>query len=350
MPKIDTSVIVLNWNGRAFLEPCLASLFRQTYRNFEIVLVDNGSSDGSVEFVRERFSPYLSTEMLPRLKIVAQAENLGFAGGNLVGMAEANPQTAFIATLNNDAIAEPEWLEILLKCLKALPQRERWGAICGYLLFEKAKTINSAGIEVYRNGLTLDRLIGQKPQFSGDNQEVFGASAGAAIYRREAIEDAGGFFDDLFFAYLEDADLAWRLRLRGWKTLFVPEEKALVWHAHSGTGKQGSPFKSFQLGRNRWWVILKNTPPKILLKTLPSILFYDFSASVYLLLKGDLAAIRGRLAAFNPQKLLKIWETRQMIQKYRTAPDAEIQQWLKSSPSPLASLKLRKTVDQSALS
>jgi GT2 family glycosyltransferase len=346
--KIETSLIILNWNGRAFLEPCLVSLFGQTYRNFEIVLVDNGSSDGSLEMVQEKFGSYRHNDALPYLKIVALGENRGFAGGNLAGFAQANPHARFIATLNNDTVAEPGWLEILSYRLRALPQAEKWGAVCGCLLFDSNRTVNSAGIEVYRNGLALDRAIGQSAEFANLSQEVFGVSAGAAVYRREAIEDSGGFFDEDFFAYLEDADLAWRMRLRGWRSLFVAQEGAVVRHAHSGTGKQGSPFKSFQLGRNRWWVILKNMPAKLLLKNLPAILFYDFGAMAYALAKNDFASLKGRLTALHPKYWAELWNKRRLTQKYRLVNDSDAAKWLQPSPSPLASLKLRKSVDIAA--
>jgi hypothetical protein len=345
---IDTSVIILNWNGREFLEPCLASLFAQTYRQFEIVLVDNGSSDGSIGLVREKFGTNLQNTALPHLKIVELSQNSGFAGGNLAGLEHCSPQAGFIATLNNDTIAEPAWLETLVTTLKATPSSQKVGAVCGYLLFQSNQTINSAGIEIYRNGLVLDCNIGQIPTFDTAPQRVFGVSAGAALYRREAIEDAGGFFDAAFFAYLEDADLAWRLQLRGWSSLFITAKKAIVWHAHSATGKQGSPFKSFQLGRNRWWVILKNLPAKVLWKTIAEILFYDFSACVYLLMKKDWAGVRGRLAAFAPQYWADLWQKRQLNQKYRLVSDSAVEKWLNKSPSVWSALKLRKSVDIAA--
>ena len=238
--SVKVSIIILNWNGKVFLKPCLDALRAQTYRAFEVVLVDNGSRDGSAELVRQEYADWLAEGSL---KLVELTRNTGFSGGNLEGLKRANPSSRYIATLNNDTEVDPRWLETLVE---GLERREpEWASACGPLLFASdTSRIASAGIEVRRNGLALDRRVGESWQPGEAEEEIFGVCAGAALYRREALEQVG-FFDEAFFAYLEDADLAWRLRLAGYRALYLPG--ANVRHRHSGTGKQGSPFKSFQL-------------------------------------------------------------------------------------------------------
>lgn len=336
------------------MEPCLSSLSHQTFPNFEIVLVDNGSNDGSVEFLERHFAPYLASDSKPLLKLVKLNHNTGFAGGNLTGLATCNPTSRYIATLNNDTIVAPDWLE---KLVKALDKREpnlvatKWAAACGPMLFASSQSddvpiIAAAGIEVYRNGLTMDGKVGQTwDERDTETSEVFGPCAGAALYNRRALHEVG-FFDEAFFAYLEDADLAWRLRLAGWHTLYVPQ--AQVWHEYSGTGGQNSPFKNFQLGRNRVWTILKNMPGRLLLRHLPAILWYDFAASLYTLSQGNRQPAHGRWAALKPKELKRVWRQRRQIQKQRTATLIEIEAWLLPNQPLLENVRLRQKVDKLA--
>ncbi len=344
------SIIILNWNGRRFLEPCLRSLWVQTFREFEVVLVDNGSADGSVELVRETFADWLVENKpdYPRLQLVELPQNEGFSGGNLAGLTRCDPNSRYIATLNNDTEAEPDWLACLVVGLEAGPE---WGAACGPMLFASERgqpqpRLSSAGIEVRRDGLAIDRQLGQPWQPDEKPLEIFGPCAGAALYRRTALEQVG-FFDPAFFAYLEDADLAWRLRLTGWPTLYLPQAK--VWHEYSGTGGQGSPFKSFQLGRNRVWVIFKNWPGRLLWRHGWRIVAYDLAASAYTLLKGNPHSGRGRLAAFHPRHLRRILRQRRTIQAGRVATLAELERWLQRPATTAETLQTQQTADALAV-
>ncbi len=348
------SVIVLNWNGQRFLEKCLNSLREQTFRDFEVALVDNGSTDGSIAFLKENFTGWLASAEKPRLRLVELPHNTGFSGGNLAGLEKCDPASRYIATLNNDTRADPAWLETLVD---ALEKDARWGAACGPMLFaseqnQDAPRIAAAGIEIRRNGLALDRKLGEPWQPGGPDEhpgeppiEVFGPCAGAALYRRKALEQVG-FFDPAFFAYLEDADLAWRLRLAGWPTVYLAGSP--VWHEYSGTGGQGSPFKNFQLGRNRPWVILKNWPRALLLKHFFSIAGYDLAACLYTLGKGDIQPARGRLVALAPKHLKRVWRQRREIQRQRKAGLADLEKWLQPAPRLRENLRLRQSADKLA--
>ncbi len=350
MNSPEVSIIILNWNGQHFLEGCLVSLWAQTFRQFEVILVDNGSVDGSAEWVRQNFGEQLAEDAaLPRLRLLELAENRGFSGGNLAGLDKCAASSRFIATLNNDTEAESDWLARLVAGLEARPG---FGAVGGPMLFASSKgqpqpLIASAGIEVRRDGLAIDRQLGQPWQPDQAPQEIFGPCAGAALYRRTALEQVG-FFDEAFFAYLEDADLAWRLRLANWPTLYVPEAK--VWHAYSGTGKQGSPFKSFQLGRNRLWVIFKNWPARLLWRHSWRILGYEIAACGYTLLKGNIHPTRGRLAALHPRHLRRVWRQRRIIQQTRAVTPQALESWLTKSATPAETLRLQRTADELAVS
>ncbi len=384
-PAPLVSIIVLNWNGRRFLQRCLTSLWSQTFRDFEVVLVDNGSRDGSVSYVREVCGDWLKASAssdlasasstgssdaslenyiegsseesslevkpptsLPRLRLVELAENQGFSGGNLAGLARCDPTSRWIGTLNNDTWAEADWLAGLVEAAEGAEQI--WGTVCGPMLFasqagQAHPRIASAGIEVARNGLATDRNLGQPLTSEEEPLEIFGPCAGAALYRRAALAQVG-FFDPAFFAYLEDADLAWRLRLAGWRTLYLPQ--ARVWHEYSGTGGQGSPFKNFQLGRNRLWVILKNWPAGLLWRHGWRILAYDLAASAYTLLKGQPHSLRGRLAALHPRHLARLRRQRRQIQAGRIVPLADLERWLQPSTSASATLRQRRAADDLA--
>ncbi|MGD1994404.1 MAG: glycosyltransferase family 2 protein [Anaerolineae bacterium] len=302
------TLVILNWNGRHYLQPCLDAVRAQTFPDFETVLVDNGSTDGSVEFMRQRY---------PEVQLIVNQRNLGFAVGNNQAIRASSSE--FVATLNNDTEVEPQWLEALVHAIRT---EERIGMCASKMVFaHRRDMINSSGICVDRAGIAWDRNGGEpdRPE-QYVAQPVFGACAGAALYRRAMLDDVG-LFDEDFFAYLEDVDLAWRAQLAGWQALHVPQ--ARVYHYHSGTAQQGSPFKNRLLGRNKVWVILKNYPPPHLIWYLPAILAYDIAAVLYALLgQRDGSPLRGRLAAIRgiPAMLRK----RRRIQRNRRITSAEL--------------------------
>jgi GT2 family glycosyltransferase len=276
------AVVVPNFNGRHLLQACLEALARQELQPAEIVVVDNGSSDGSAAHVESNF---------PEVRLVRFEVNRGFAAAVNAGIrATAAP---LIATLNNDTIAEPTWLRQLALGLLANPTA---GMAASQMLFVyPANVINSAGICVDHAGIAWDRLGGQlAASGSHEPSEVFGACAGAALYRRSMLDEIG-LFDEEFFAYLEDVDLAWRARAAGWSAVYVPAARVAHWH--SATMIEGSPFKSYLLGRNKVWLIAKNYPTPHLWFYLPVIILYDLAATVYgIFTRRDLSLVRGRLA------------------------------------------------------
>lgn len=245
------SVIVVNLNRRDLLVRCLESLWKQTYSSFEVIVVDNGSTDGSAEI--------LQSMREPRLRVVTLPVNRGFAGGCNAGIAQA--QGHYIATLNNDAEATPRWLEELVA---AMESDHTIGMCASKILFHGERTrIDKAGHLIYLDGLNHGRGSGEPDvgQFER-REEVLFPDAAAALYRR-AMLDVIGLFDEHFFAYGDDADLGLRGRLAGWTCLYVPT--AVVYHVHSATAGEFSPLKAFLIERNRIWVAVKTFPLSLLL-------------------------------------------------------------------------------------
>lgn len=316
------TVVTANWNGRAHLERCLGALARQTLKDFDVVVVDNGSTDGSGEMVRARF---------PHVRLIESPTNLGFAAANNLGIEASS--APFVATLNNDAEAEPEWLERLVEV--ALSD-DTVGMVASKMLFaHRPGTINSAGIALDLAGIAWDRLGGEPDRSAETVEEVFGPCAGAALYRRSMLDRIGPF-DEEFFAYLEDVDLAWRARLAGWRCIYAPS--AVVYHAHSATGKEGSPFKSYQLGRNKLWCIAKNYPAPHLYLALPAIAAYDLAALAYgLLSRRDFASLRGRLAGL--AGLPRQWRKRRKVQKMRRVSFAVLARQMAPLATPMGVLE-----------
>lgn len=311
-------VVIANWNGRSHLERCLEALSHQTLRAFQVVVVDNASTDGSVEMIQQRF---------PAVRVIANAANRGFAAANNAGIGAGT--APFVATLNNDTEPRPEWLERLLGSMLS---DETVGMAASKMLFaHRPGMINSAGIALDAAGIAWDRQGGERDRAGDAVEEVFGPCAGAALYRRAMLAEIG-LFDEEFFAYLEDVDLAWRGRLAGWRCLYVPS--AVVLHVHSATGVEGSPFKSYHLGRNKLWCIVKNYPGPRLYLALPLILAYDMAAVAYGLVgRRDIAALKGRLAGL--RGLPRQWAKRRRVQSLRRVTYSALAQHL----APLATPK-----------
>jgi len=277
---VKVSVIILNWNGKKFLQECLDSLAVQTYRDFETILVDNGSTDGSPEHVRQSY---------PWVRLVTLQENTGFAGGNNRGLAESGGE--FIVTLNNDTRVVPEFLAELVEPALADPRIGMVAAkIRNYYLPER---IDAAGLKIGGNGLGYNIGVGETDAGQYDGAAVFGPCGGAALYRRSMLDEVG-FFDPDFFAYYEDFDLAWRGRLAGWGCAAAP--RAVVYHVHSATSGEWSSFKVYQTHRNKWYVVIKDWPMALLVSYLPSVLFADAASICLAVLRGrGLVALRARL-------------------------------------------------------
>ena len=248
------SVIVVNWNGAAFLPDCLASLEKQTWENLEFFIVDNGSTDGSVEYIQSWIA------RVPNARAIFLSRNSGFCEGNNLGFAQARGE--WIALLNNDAVAEPDWIEALVR--RGDPA-SKIGMLGGKILFaEPGNVIDKAGHLIYWDGQNRGRgtMEADTGQYERD-EEILWPDACAALYHRRLFEETGGF-DESFFAFGDDADLGMRARLLGWKAWYIP--KAVVHHRHSATAGAYSPLKVMLVERNRLLLAIKNFSLPLLLQ------------------------------------------------------------------------------------
>lgn len=305
MPFIE--VIIPSWNGLQWLKQCLPTLDRQALTDFRITVVDNGSRDDTTVWLQTQY---------PDIQMIRNPRNLGFALAVNQGVRRASAK--YVATLNNDTQVDPDWLQNLAGVAES---SESVGMAASKMLFaDDPGVVNSAGIAVDRAGIAWDRLGGARddPQLTKP-QEVFGPCAGAALYRRAMLDEIG-LFDEDFFAYLEDVDLAWRARRAGWRCLYAP--KARVLHLHSATGQEGSPFKSFHLGRNKIWLLAKNYPFRELREHVPLVILYDLLAATYALVaRRDTHALRGRLAGLRSWH--KMWRKRRIPPASRSRTDID---------------------------
>jgi len=282
------SVVIVNFNGRKFLQDCLSALQNQTYLPFEIILVDNASHDDSVGFVQEHF---------PQVKVFTQEKNLGFAGGSNAGIREACGE--YILTLNNDTIVSPDVIEELVQPVMQDPSV---GMCASKMVFPDGR-INSTAICISRSGAAWDRGMGETDNGQYDRaEEIFGPCAGAALYRHSMLDEVG-LFDEDFFLYMEDVDLAFRARLAGWKCMYVPT--ARVVHIHGGTANVGSDTAVYYGNRNILWYVVKNFPSRFFFMSLPWILGRNCGVIPYYVLSGkSLAILRAKAAALNGLPLM----------------------------------------------
>lgn len=277
------SIIIVNWNGRSWLETCLPALAAQSLQNFEIILVDNGSQDDSQSWLEANW---------PQVKVLPQATNCGFAQANNIGIREAYGR--YIVTLNNDTIPEPAWLESLVTAVTD----PGVGMVASQIYFwNQPSLLDSAGIEVDKVGIAWNRGYGDIVSTALQACDVFGPSAAAALYRRDMLDEIG-LFDETYFAYYEDVDLAWRAQKHGWRCRYMPSAKVKHWH--SATGEQTPATKAFLLGRNKVWTLLKNYDWSVqeILLYLPMMLVVDlFAVFLYTVKNRNNAAINGRFQA-----------------------------------------------------
>lgn len=298
------SIVIVNWNGREFLPECLEGLRRQVYRAFSVILVDNGSHDGSTAFVAEHY---------PEVRIVGLQDNRGFAAANNVALRTV--ETEYVALLNNDAVPDPHWLQSLVEALEEHPQAGQ--AASKLLLYDKREIIDRAGDGYTIAGAALLRGRGLSAESHRVPEWVFGACAAAALYRMAMLLDIG-FFDEDFFLLYEDVDLSFRAQLKGYKCIYVPE--ALVYHRGSSSIVHDSSLSVYYGHRNLEWVYVQNMPSRLLFRTIILHILYDIAALSYFVISG-----RGK-AFFRAKKdalrgLKRAIKKRQWIQRGKVADD-----------------------------
>ena len=322
-PSPCISVILVTWNSAVHMPHCLDCLAAQTLKDFEVVLVDNGSTDGSLDGLESRW-PGLTLRM-KRLD-----ENRGFAAANNLGARLARGH--WLALLNTDAFPDPGWLEKLLQAAGHYPEFSFFAS--RQLQANTPQLLDGAGDAFHISGLAWRRFAGwPSAQFGLEPKEVFSPCAAAALYSRQAFLQVGGFDED-FFSYHEDVDLGFRLRLQGFRCLYVPE--AVVEHIGSATLGTQSDFALYHWQRNFIWSFIQNMPSALLWGALPAHLMANFIYQVYytfrghgsVLWKGKKDALRGFSHALHKRQ--KIQKTLQVssVELLRTIERGWLQPYL----------------------
>lgn len=342
-PKVH--IVIVTWNSKRFIKNCLDSVFSQSYKNFSLVVIDNHSSDGTLPFIREKY---------PHVSILENFRNVGYAKANNQGIQLS--KAPYILILNPDVILEPDFLE---KIVSAAEQRPRYASFTGKILklkisqqeadidedytgvteFQKSDVVDTAGLIIYKNRRVLNRGEGEKDKKQFEkNEEVFGVSGCCALFRREALEDVrihNEYFDEDFFAYKEDIDIAWRLRLYGWKSLYVPNARA--YHYRGVSRPQGKsvfrliqsqkkihPFLRFLSLRNHHLMMIKNEIPSHFMMCSIPILLRELQLlfSVFIFRPSLLWAYRDVL-----RNMPKMFRKRKIIMRRRVLNRREIVHW-----------------------
>lgn len=242
---MEVTIIIPNYNGRHFMEPCLKSLARQSYQDFRILVVDNCSTDGSLDFMRETY---------PNIQVEALDKNYGFSYAVNQGIKMSD--TPYVILLNNDTVVEKHYVEEMIKAMKR--DHKIFSVSSKMVQLYHPKLIDSAGDLYTLLGWGICRGAGQSVENYRKVDQIFSACAGAAIYRK-AVFDKIGYFDESHFAYLEDVDMGYRAKIYGYRNTYCPT--ALVRHVGSGTS--GSKYNTFKVklsARNSIYLNYKNMP------------------------------------------------------------------------------------------
>ena len=346
MNRTKVHIVIATWNSRNFIADALESIFKQAYKDFYITIIDNASSDGTVEFIRSRY---------PAIYLMQNFKNQGFAKAYNQGIKLSGAE--YVLVMHHDVIVDKNFLSRLVafadlhpdsgalggKILKVFREPidpdEKRGDLHSLVLSE---LIDSAGLEIKRNREVTNRgeNLPDAPAFQ-IAKEVFGVCASVALYRRQALNDVklfNEFFDEDFYAYKEDIDLSWRLQLAGWKVYYVPE--AVAYHHRGFAHDQKQTLRSTSLYRkkisrhirslsfiNQHLMIIKNDLLSHYLKDCGFIWWREIHILLYaLLFERFLLADIGKIIKKTPRALLK----RKIIMAHRTASAQALRQWFKA--------------------
>lgn len=311
-PVPTISVVIANWNGAAVLPRCLDALAAQTCRDFEVIVVDDASSDQSVDGVTSR---------CPNARVIKLEHNVGFAASNNLGARKARGR--WLALLNNDAFPRPDWLARIIDATQRHPDFAFFAS--RLVLAERPDRLDGTGDVYHVSGIAWRRHHDQSGEGVAQSaEEVFSSCGAAGLYSREVFLQAGGFDED-FVAYHEDVDLGFRLRLQGHHCLYVPD--AVVEHLGSSSYGRNSNFPIYQGHRNLVWTFFKNMPTGMFWRYLPTHVMANAFSLVYHSLTGHARSIwRAKIDAVRGMPL--VLRKRRQIQQGRRASESEISRWM----------------------
>lgn len=304
------SVVIPNWNGKELLKTCLDSLNKQTFQDMEVIIIDNGSVDGSVAFIQKNY---------PKFRFVPLFQNIGFAPAVNIGIKQAKGK--YIVLINNDTEVDKRCIEFLVKAAK---EHNDVGFIAAKMLnFYKREMVDSAGdyIDVvgHANNIGLGERDGEKFNIPG---YVFLATGGGGLFKREVFEKVG-LFDEDYFAYMEDVDICFRAQLVGFKGWFEPTAK--IYHIHKATSSRNKALLEYLQFRNMTMTIIKDFPQTLLRKDFNwvKILLVNINTVRYQVSQGyGWSALRAEWYVLTHLK--QLLEKRKQIQNAKTVDDAYI--------------------------
>ncbi|MEM5882886.1 MAG: glycosyltransferase [Candidatus Aenigmatarchaeota archaeon] len=321
MKEPFVSVIIINYNGMKHLDECLSTLKKTEYENFETILVDNNSSDGSVEFVKKKFK---------WVKVIKLEKNFGVALASNVGI--ENAKGKYLAFLNNDVSLHPLWLKEMVKVMEK--NSEIGACTSKLLLYSNPKFLNAAGIDIDIYGFPACRGLKCRGYYETDNNqykfgEVFSGHGASMLIRKDILEKVGNFNPDYGMHY-EDIDLCWRIRLGGYRVFYVPS--SIVLHKIGGSTSFFSTERKFFLERNRLRTLLQNYELTTLIRILPIYTLLKFFEMCFYIIFGkprlSFAIIKSFLYCL--LNLPKISKDRKFIQrKVRKIKDKHLMKYMK---------------------
>ncbi|MFA5029428.1 MAG: glycosyltransferase family 2 protein [Patescibacteria group bacterium] len=340
-PKVTIQLVT--WNSLRYLPECLKSIFDQSYRDFQVLIIDNNSQDATIDWLKLNY---------PQVAIFQNKKNVGFSRANNQGIKLLN--SPYVVLCNPDIILSTDWLGKIMASVESDSDKQ-YGVFGGKLLklkivnweiseLEKTKIIDSCGLRVLKNHRVLELGAGEAEEGWNKQQEVFGFSGALALYRREALETCliktksnpqGEYFDEDFFCYKEDVDLSWRLQLLGWRAWLNPQ--AVAYHLRSlggsekigfrqifGNRRRQSTFSRYYSYRNHLLVLLKNEFLINLIKYGPRIFWYEFKKFCYLLLfEWSSLSAAGEAIRLLP----KIFSKRKLIFKKTRVEAGYLRKW-----------------------
>lgn len=353
MSKPKVIIQIVTWNSEKFLKDCLDSIFQQTFKSFSVLIIDNGSTDNSLEIVRNNYSKQKIKEKFNRTNnifVFQNNKNLGFSRAHNQGFNLC--QSEYVLVLNPDVILEPDFLARLVRIAN---KEKKFGSFGGKLLRimtgdaecgEKIKTdiIDSAGLNMLKNHHFVDRGQGEKDKGQYDRlTDVFGISGACVLYRRQALEEVkinDEYFDQDFFAYQEDIDLAWRLQSGGWPALYAPQARAFHYRGAGLKEKAGlfeiakahfrrSKMIEFLSYRNHLWLLLKNLHWSDFCRYFLWIFFYQFGKKIYLSFTKPKTLFKATFSCFS--KFGKILKKRKMVRQKAKVGAKELRKWIEKS-------------------
>ena len=319
-PKVPAvTVCIVAYQSGHYLQDCLDALATQTFTDFEAVVIDNDSVDGSIEALR-----------LPdaRFRVELMRANLGFAAGNNVSARASKSE--WFATLNPDTQAKPEWLGALMAATKRWPKAASFGSTQVDLRYPLR--LDGIGDCWHVAGVAWRARWGKPVSRVAPEGEIFGPCAAAALYRRDVFMELDGFYEP-FFCYCEDVDIAYRLQLAGWQAVQVPD--AVVLHAGSAITGRYSGFTLFHGHRNRVWTWVKNTPEPWIWTQLPLHLAYDAFMAFSVWRDGGSwkAVMRAYIAAVKGLKPILADRRKLMAERKASLPElARVMAWNPLAP------------------